>query len=204
MSISTNASSDAVFYDVINDQLDPNPVGEFAPIPPSGTFDMFHRVAIRGNPNFGDIRTLMVGVKNRSSIDNCGEIWFNELRISDMDSEGGWAGVLSVDTNIADFATVSATGRRSTAGFGGIEQGPNERSREDVKQYDVVTNVNIGQLLPKKWGLQIPFNYGQGVEVITPKFDQFYRDIELDTRLANAQSQEERDEIKSQLEKTRV
>ena len=46
-----------------------------------------------------------------------------------------------MDTNIADFATISATGRRSTIGFGAIEQGPNERSREDVKQYDVVTNV---------------------------------------------------------------
>ena len=185
-------SEDALFYDVINGQLNPTPVAEFAPLPPDGSFDRFHRVAIKGNPNFGDVRTLMVGVKNRSNNDACGEVWFNELRMSDMDSEGGWAGVLSVDTNIADFANISATGRKSTAGFGGIEQGPNERSREDVKQYDFVTNVNIGQLLPQKWGLQIPFNYGQGVEVITPQFDQFYRDIELETILDNAtQSQQD-------------
>ena len=41
------------------------------------------------------------------------------------------------------------------SGFGSVEQRPNERSREDVQQFDVVTNVNLGQLLPKKWGMQI-------------------------------------------------
>ena len=60
---------------------------------------------------------------------------------SDLDNKGGWAAILSVDSNLADFANVSATGRKSTSGFGGIEQGPNERSIEDVEQYDVVTNI---------------------------------------------------------------
>src|SRR5690606_33854488 len=171
-----------------------NPVAEFDPLPTLGVEDKYHRVAIKGNPNFGDIRNLMIGIKNRTSTDACGEIWFNELRISDLESKGGWAAVMSTDVNLADFASVSATGRQSTAGFGTIEQGPNQRSREDVKQYDVVTNINIGQLLPQKWGLQIPFNYGQGVEVITPKYDEFYRDIELDTQLSNANAAE-RDSI---------
>ena len=111
-------------------------------------------MAIKGNRNFGDIRTLMVGVKNATNNNLCGDVWFNELRLSDMNNEGGWAAVMSVDTNLADFATVSATGRMSTSGFGDVNQGPSERSLEDVKQYDVVTNVNVGQLLPKKWGLK--------------------------------------------------
>jgi cell surface protein SprA len=98
-----------------------------------------------------------------------------------MDNKGGWAALLSADANIADFATVSASGKRSTIGFGSIEQGPNERSRDDVKQYDVVTNLNIGQLLPKKWGIKIPFNYGVGEELITPKYDPLYQDLELQT-----------------------
>ncbi len=148
------------------------------------------RVAIKGNPNFGEIRVLMVGVRSNSANNVCGEVWFNELRLSDLQNEGGWAAVLSMDTNIADFANISATGRRSTIGFGTIEQKPNERSREDVKQYDVVTNVNLGQLLPKKWGIQIPFNYGQGEESITPEYDEFYRDIKLQTQLDNTTNQD--------------
>jgi len=75
----------------------------------------------------------------------------------------------------------------STAGFGSVDQGPQERSREDIKQYDVVTNVNVGQLLPKKWGIQVPFNYGQGEELITPEYDQQYKDLKLQNRLDAAE-----------------
>ena len=176
-----------LFYDVTPEGL--IPVNEFDP----HTLGQ-QRVAIKGNPNFGDIRVLMVGVKNPGGgnipTNLCGEIWYNELRLSDLDDQGGWAAIASVDTNLADFANVSATGRQSTTGFGSVEQRPNERSREDVQQYDVVTNVNVGQLLPKKWGIQIPFNYAQSEETITPKFDEFYRDIELQTQLDNSSNKD--------------
>ncbi|MFK2819375.1 cell surface protein SprA [Flavobacteriaceae sp. LMIT009] len=190
---------DPTFYNVIDGVLDDTPVGEFSPRNIGE-----HRVSIKGNPNFGDIRTLMVGIKNPNGPsggpDVCAEVWFNELRLSDMDNEGGWAAVASMDTNFADFMDISATGRRSTTGFGTIEQGPNERSREDIKQYDVVANVDFGKLLPQKWGVQIPFNYGQGEEIITPEYDQQYKDIKLNDRLNTATSQAERDAIKEQSE----
>ncbi|WP_242134364.1 T9SS outer membrane translocon Sov/SprA [Aestuariivivens marinum] len=192
----TLTNIDPTFYDVID--------GEPVPVPNDQFSDYVlgqHRVAVKGNPNFGDIRTLMVGVKNRSNNnDVCAEVWFNELRLSDMDNEGGWAAVVSVDANIADFATISATGRQSTSGFGSLEQGPSQRSLEDVQQYDVVTNVNMGQLLPKKWGIQLPFNYAQSEELITPKYDQFYEDLTLDSRIAAANTAEDKETIKRQSE----
>ena len=190
----TLANEDPNFYDVVDGTI--VPVGEFD----EHTIGQ-QRVGIKGNPNFGDIRVLMVGVKNGSGgKDVCGEVWFNELRLSDLDNEGGWAAVASMDTKIADFASVSATGRQSTTGFGSVEQRPNERSREDVKQYDIVTNMNLGQLLPKKWGIQLPFNYGIGEEIITPEYDQFYRDLKLDSRLEAAESDDERETILEQSE----
>ncbi|MGM5468869.1 cell surface protein SprA [Flavobacteriaceae bacterium LMO-SS05] len=181
------ANATPLYYDVTPDG--PVPVNEFDP----QTIGQ-QRVAIKGNPNFGDVRVLMVGVKNPGAgnipMNQCGEIWYNELRLSDMDNQGGWAAIASVDTNIADFANISATGRKSTTGFGSLEQRPNERSREDVKQYDVVTNVNLGQLLPKKWGIQIPFNYAQSEESITPEYDEFYQDIKLQTQLDNSSNKD--------------
>lgn len=192
----TLSNLDPTFYDVIN--------GEAVPIigdPFSNYISGQHRVAIKGNPNFGDIRTLMVGLKNGTAdSDVCASVWFNELRLSDMDNEGGWAAVVSMDANVADFMNISATGRQSTSGFGSLEQGPTQRSLEDVKQYDVVTNVNVGQLLPKKWGIQIPFNYGQSEELITPKYDQFYKDLTLNSRLDAANSNAEKELIKEQSE----
>ena len=189
------------FYNVIDGELQENSVGEFAPFSLGSNPDpKEQRIAIKGNPNFGDIRTLMVGVKNIGSNAQCAEVWFNELRLADMDNEGGWAAIMSMDTNIADFMNINATAKRSTTGFGSLEQGPNQRSREDLKQYDVVTNMNLGQLLPKKWGLEIPFNYGQSEELITPEYDQQYKDLKLQSRLDAATSSEERERIKTQSE----
>lgn len=162
------------------------------------------RIGIKGNPNFGSIRTLMLGLKNGTGDGPNnpektirGEVWFNELRLSDMDNKGGMAAVASMDTNFADFATVSATGRMSTIGFGSVEQSPNERSREDVKQYDIVTNINVGKLLPKKWGVNLPFNYGVGEETITPEYDPFQQDVKLDQLINVTESQAEKDNLRN-------
>ncbi len=162
--------------------IDPNGIG-FVEEEAIGSSNNRLTLGIKGNPNFGLVRTLMIGIKNKSGNTKRGEVWFNELRMSDMDNKGGYAAVANLDTNLADFANVSATTRVGTIGFGALEQGPNERSREDVFQYDIVTNVNLGKLLPKKWGVNLPFNYAVGEETITPKFDPFYQDIELNQLL---------------------
>ncbi len=171
-----------------NPQTDPSPNGSLGNL----------RLGIKGNPNFGDVRVMMVGIKNESGSDQSGTVWFNEMRLSDLKNRGGWATVGSLDANIADFANVTASGRISTIGFGGIEQGPNERSREDIKQYDLTTNVNLGQLLPKKWGLQIPFNYSRGEELITPQFDPEFLDLELQDRLDNIDDPAEKERVERQ------
>ncbi|HEY4617767.1 MAG TPA: cell surface protein SprA [Flavobacterium sp.] len=154
------------------------------------------RLGIKGNPNFGLVRTLMVGAKsNETHQDIKGEVWFNELRLADMDNHGGMAAVLSIDSNLADFATVSATGKKSTIGFGALEEGPNERRREDIQQYNIVTNVNLGKMLPVKWGINLPFNYAIGEETITPEYDPFNQDIKLKQLLDNTTDAELKDNI---------
>jgi cell surface protein SprA len=162
-----------------------------------GSSDSKLTLGIKGNPNFGLVRTLMVGIKNKNGSGPIrGEVWFNELRMSDMDNKGGYAAVANLDTNMADFATLSATGRLNTIGFGSLEQGPNERSREDTKQYDIVTNFNLGKLLPNKWGINLPFNYAIGEQIITPKFDPYYQDIELQQLIDVTTDQAEKNNIK--------
>ncbi|TAI47041.1 cell surface protein SprA [Flagellimonas allohymeniacidonis] len=158
------------------------------------------RIGIKGNPSLGSIRGMMVGVKNIDDLPARGEVWFNELRLAGLDNNGGWAAIAALDANMADFANVTATGSRSTSGFGSIDQMPNERLREDAISYDVVTNVNVGQLFPKKWGLQIPFNYGISETLITPEFDPVYDDLKLDDRIDAASTPEEAETIREQAE----
>src|SRR5690606_32440776 len=144
------------------------------------------RVAIKGNPSLGNVRALMVGLKNPSTATGdpvSGEVWFNELRLAELDNEGGWAAIAAMDMNIADFANISTTANMSTSGFGSIDQMPGERSLENVRGYALNSNVNLGQLLPKGWGIQLPMNYSISEELITPEFDPLYQDLRLEDRI---------------------
>jgi len=154
-------------------------------------------IRIKGNPNLSNIKTIMLGVKNVSNTNQSAEVWFNEMRVSGFDNNGGWASVVSADANFADFADVSVTGRMETKGFGGIEQRVNERSQEDTKLYDIVTNVNVGQLLPKKWGIKLPLNYSISEEFKDPKYDPQYQDVLFkDAKNINPNSSNSRDYTK--------
>jgi len=164
------------------------------------------RIGIKGNPNFGLVRTIMLGMRNNTRVlsqttgqqprDLRGEVWFNELRMSDMTNKGGWAAIATVDAKIADFAAVTASANQQTIGFGALEQGPQERSREDIFQYNITTAVNAHQILPKNWKLNIPFSYSISEEKITPEYDPNDPDIRLQVKLDDAQSDQERKQIK--------
>ncbi len=141
---------------------------------------------VKGNPTLAQIRTVMLGLRNNSTIDKSAEIWFNELRSSGFDNNGGWAAVVSADANFADVANVSMTGRMQTIGFGNVEDRVSQRSLDETKQYDVSTSVNLGKMMPKKWGIQLPLNYSIGEQFIDPKFDPQYQDVQLkDVEAAN-------------------
>ena len=158
------------------------------------------RIGIRGNPSFGNIRVIMLGLRNASGQNISGNVWFNELRLSELKNQGGWAAILDMDANIADFANFSGSARRTTIGFGSIDQGPNQRSLEDMQMYDFVTGINVGQLLPKDWGVRIPLNFGRGEELITPRFDPVLLDVELQTLLDNTADPQLRDDLQERAE----
>lgn len=154
-------------------------------------------IRVKGSPTLAIVRTVMLGVRNNANIPKSGEVWFNELRSSGFDNEGGWAAVVSADANLADVGTISMTGRVQTVGFGNVEDRVSQRSLDETKQYDVTTSIDLGRMMPQKWGMQIPFNYSIGEQFIDPKFDPQYQDVELsDAFDANPNSQFSRDYTK--------
>ena len=160
-------------------------VNELFPLPVPGEPAEF-RLRIKGNPNLSNIRTFMLGVKNNTSLPKSIELWFNELRVSDFDNKGSWAAIANADVNFADFADISLTGSMHTIGFGSLDQSVNERSQDELKQYGVVSNINIGQLLPKRISLNIPVNFSYGEEFRDPKYDPQYQDVIFENGSTNS------------------
>lgn len=162
-------------------------------------------VSIVGIPDLSSVRTIMIGIRNPSSISNgdddglpkCAEVWVNELRLSEFDEKGGWAAKAMVQTKLADLATVTLSGSKMGFGFGGIEQAITQRSKENVTQYDVSSNVQLGKFFPEKSGVKIPAYVGYSKLTSKPQYDPFNPDILFQTKLdALKEDPDFRDSIK--------
>lgn len=156
---------------------------------------------ISGYPNLSNIKTIMIGVRYpHSSVNNgrplSAEVWVNELRLTNFNEQGGWAANLRVSTKLADFGTLSVAGSTSKPGFGSIEKKVNERSKEEIYQYDVASNLELGKFFPEKSGIQIPMYIGVSETFINPQYNPLDPDVELKATLKNAKSEAERDSIR--------
>ncbi|HXO77194.1 MAG TPA: cell surface protein SprA, partial [Puia sp.] len=153
--------------------------------------------AILGNPNLGAVQAFFLGVQNVQLATACTEVWFNELRLTDISTQGGWAAVGKVDLKLADLGTLTVSGSNRTAGFGTIDQSTNERSLDNNSQFDAATNLELGKLLPKKAAMSIPVYAGITRTTSTPQYDPFDLDIKLKDKLKGAPASE-KDSIKQQ------
>lgn len=144
--------------------------------------------AILGNPNLGEVRGIMLGVENAQQEALCTEVWFNELRLQQLDERGGWAAIARTDVKLADLGKISISGTARSRGFGTLEQRVNERSREDVYTLDASINLEAGKLLPKKLGLQIPVYASISQRSSTPEYDPYDLDISLKQKIKNAEA----------------
>jgi len=155
--------------------------------------------AMLGNPNLGEVRGMLLGLENVGQESVCAEAWFNELRLSRLDEQGGYAAIGRVDINLADLGNVSLAGSIRSTGFGTLEQRVNERSREDLYQFDVATNLDLGKLLPKSAAVQIPIYAGINRIASTPEYDPYDQDVKLKEKLKET-SGKERDSIRNSAE----
>ncbi len=156
-----------------------------------------NKVSIMGNPTLGEVKTLIIGVRNLSGEVKSGEVWVNELRLKEYNNEGGWAAQANMNVQLSDFGTVNVAGKYMTEGFGGLEEGVNERSKDNFKAYSVTTSLELGKFFPEKAKVSAPLYYSVTKEETRPKYNPLDTDMRLDDALESAANQHERDSIES-------
>lgn len=169
------------------------------------TYDGKNKITVLGNPNLGDVKVILIGVRNpkrtNNSINNddglpkSAELWINELRMTDFDENGGWAANTRVSANLADLGNVVLAGTYSTAGFGSIEQKINERQNENILRYDVATNVELGKFLPEKSGIRIPMHVDFSETKKNPEYNPLNPDIKLKKDLETYKTKDEKKKL---------
>ena len=167
---------------------------------PYSAYDSEHpnnKLTIVGNPSLGEVKTMMIGVRNNSGDIKSGEVWVNELRLKEHNNKGGWAANANLNIQLSDFGSVNATGRYVSEGFGGLEDGVASRSTDNYGTYSVTTSLEMGKFFPDKAKVSIPVYYSVTKEKTSPKYNPMDTDMELKDALDAAGSKAERDSIEN-------
>ncbi|MCL1868336.1 MAG: cell surface protein SprA [Paludibacter sp.] len=136
-----------------------------------------HFITVVGNPTISEVSNIMIGIRNLALDEKSGEIWVNELRMSEFDEKGGWAAMANMALNLSDIAQVNIAGRTETAGFGGIESNVLTRRLDDLFQFNIQTQVDVGRFLPEKAKFELPVYFSYSKETLTPKYNPLDEDI---------------------------
>ncbi len=163
---------------------------------------------VKGNPDISNITTMLIGVRNPGSDDRESKsvcIWANELRVTDFDTQKGWAANARLNLQLADLGSISASTRYTSFGFGSIQDKISQRTRFETFQYDVSASINVDKfLLPEKTGLKVPMFASYQQSRSTPQYDPLDPDTPLEASIQSFATEQERDEYRRIVEDRRT
>ena len=154
-----------------------------------------NKVYVMGNPSLSKVRVMLIGVRNNSATTKSCVVWVDELRVTDFDSEGGWAAKAAMTLNMSDIATLNMGFHKETEGFGSVDQSLSMRRLDNYDQYNIAIQSDLGRFIPEKAKLHAPIYYSYSNEKTTPKYNPLDQDVKLDESLDVCDTKEQRDSI---------
>ena len=154
-----------------------------------------NKISVMGNPSLGEVKTMMIGVRNNGRNTGSVEVWVNELRLQDYNNDGGIAAQGNLSVQLSDLGSVNVAGHLETAGYGGLEEGVSSRRDDNLYEWNLTTNFDLGKLFPEKWKMALPLYYSYSWQKISPKYNPFDTDMLLKDALDECETQAARDSL---------
>jgi cell surface protein SprA len=151
-------------------------------------------IKVLGNPTISEVRCMMIGIRNPKvdgevSQDKSVIIWVNELRMTDLNSNGGYAATGRVEVFLADLGRVSLAGSYQSAGYGSLETKITENEMMANTTYNVSTDLDLGKFMaPEKSGMTVPVHFDHSKTTITPEYNPLDPDVKLKRSLEDLDS----------------
>ncbi len=130
---------------------------------------------ITGNPNINEIKFLAVGVLNEDTVNSIsGNIWIDELRVTDVRKDVGTAGRISANGNMADLISYNFSLQSKDPFFRGLSSATRGGSQNNLGSGRHETTMsssmtfNLHKLLPQSWSASIPVTLSYNKSVQTP------------------------------------
>jgi hypothetical protein len=136
---------------------------QYLPDKPLGYYKVF------GNPSLNTTRYFRVGVRNRDPVKAfTGEIWLDELRVSDVRQETGTALRLSTSLKLADLLSFNGNWESKDADFHDIKTQFGTGNTIESQNYSGV--FHFDRFLPDNWNLSIPIDARASFNKNIPKY----------------------------------
>ena len=126
------------------------------------------KLRLVGNPSITSIdwmRFVIIADSSASAEDLKGAFWLDDLRLSDMDTEWGYAARTSGQVNFADFISISGAVRYQDGNFATLSTSngsPKPKASAAASQLDVAGDftMNLNKFLNDSSGFHIPLSLG--------------------------------------------
>lgn len=133
--------------------------------PPGATY------RIRGNPRLDRVQFISIGIENPGKgvpVLN-GELWVDELRLTDVDDTRGWAYKVDANIKLADIGSIAFSLTQRDPFFHGLEE--HFGNRNTGRAWNLSTSFAFERLLPDSWnGSVLNFNYTHSESINKPRY----------------------------------
>ena len=142
-------------------------------------------IKVLGNPTISEVRSMMIGVRNPKKDDEVSRdksviLWVNELRMTDLTSNGGYAATGRIEAYLADLGRVAVSGSYKSAGYGSLETKITDNDMRSQRYYSVSADIDLGKfMVPEKSGMTVPVHFDHNNTTITPEYNPLDPDVKL-------------------------
>ncbi len=121
-----------------------------------------------GNPTSRQIRVITVGIINKGFTFKSGDIWLDELRVSNVEKVNAIAMRTLVDLKLADIGSISGNLEKRDADFHNV----NDRwgTGGNTLNYNFQTNFDLGRVISSEKVFSIPIALSFGKNENVPKY----------------------------------
>jgi cell surface protein SprA len=165
---------------------------------------------VHGNPRLDRIQFISIGIENpagKGATVITGELWADELRLTDVDDTHGWAYKVDANIKLADIGNIAFSLNQRDPYFHGLED--HFGSRNTSRAWSLSTSFAIERLLPETWnGSVLNFSYSHSESINKPLYvpgtdilvEDAARRVSESTSIDTASQYKNADDVRAQSE----
>jgi cell surface protein SprA len=125
-------------------------------------------IAVKGRPSLDRVKLLKTGFRNLSDAPMSGELWLDELRLTDVEKNTATAYRANVNLQFADVARINMDIQRDDADFHNVQE--QFGSGDNSVATNISATLSAHKLLPSSWGVNIPISASYRQSEKQPKY----------------------------------